>query len=352
VKKELILHTIDSLSAGGAEILLKNTVAELKEFRHIIVYLNHPDTLARDFEGDVSFFCLGHKRWFDMAVSIKKLNKIIKEAQPAVVHSHLFLSTVVARLAVSKRIPLFTTLHSILSIDAFKKNQASLWLERLTLKKRRTLIAVSRFVLNDYLDHVSFKGNRFVLYNFLPDQFFKKTDFRPAHEITRCVSVGNLKEAKNYHYVLDIFSMLKGKNISLDIYGEGQLREELQKRIDAEGLAVKLCGHVQDTRSVFLNYDLFIQASEHEGFGISVIEAMASKLPVFVSDIPVFKEVTGEHAHFFPLSSHLSAAKLFNRLLNNPAERSKHVETAFDFCRQHYSVMGYKQKLLSIYGLR
>jgi glycosyltransferase involved in cell wall biosynthesis len=42
-----------------------------------------------------------------------------------------------------------------------------------------------------------------------------------------------------------------------------------------------------------------IAASEGEGFGLPLIEAAQHKLPIIARDIPVFREVAGEHAFYF-----------------------------------------------------
>jgi glycosyltransferase involved in cell wall biosynthesis len=246
-------------------------------------------------------------------------------------------------------VALISTLHSLYSKDAFEKNIISVWAERLLLKNRYALVAVSRYVLEDYLHYVPFKGKTFVLYNFLPDSFFQKHKRLKSGEL-KCVAIGNLKEAKNYPFLLDIFKELKGSGISLDVYGEGLLRNQLQDQIHREGLQVKLCGETNSISDVLSQYDLFIQASSHEGFGISVIEAMAASLPVYVSDIPVFREITGNFAFFFSLSSPNSAAQNLKDFKENVALRNQHVKQAYNYCRLHYSEKIYKQKLQQIYN--
>jgi glycosyltransferase involved in cell wall biosynthesis len=42
-----------------------------------------------------------------------------------------------------------------------------------------------------------------------------------------------------------------------------------------------------------------VTASKDEGFGIPVIEAMSRSIPVVLSDIPIFREVASDAAHFF-----------------------------------------------------
>ncbi|MFN2440715.1 MAG: glycosyltransferase, partial [Chitinophagaceae bacterium] len=219
-EKPKIIHFIDTLSVGGAETLLKNTVSILPEFHHIIIYLNEPHTIkSHILEKNVEFICLNYKGWTQLPSLLFKLKKIIKNIKPILVHSHLFYSTLLARLSVSKDIPLISTLHSMYSVDAFEKNRFSAWAERMTLKERHNLVGVSKYVLEDYLRYIAFDGKRFVLYNFLPDQFFEKKVERSSSNTIRCIDVGNLKEAKNYRYLLNIFKELKYTGVSLDIYG-------------------------------------------------------------------------------------------------------------------------------------
>ena len=128
------------------------------------------------------------------------------------------------------------------------------------------------------------------------------------------------------------------------------MRNKLQEKIDQLGLPVVLKGFAPDTRSLFKNYDLFIQASVYEGFGLSVIEAMASGTPVLLSDIPVFHEISNDLAHFFPLQDSRRAAELLYCLNDNEKKRNQYIEKAYDHCREKYSEHIYKNKLLEIYS--
>ena len=349
--RPLIIHVINDLSPGGAELLLINTLKLLPDHEHIVVYLFAGKDLAENFnDQNAELICLHHKGWRSIFSSVRKLKMIIKKRKPTLVHSHLFDSTICARLAVPASVPLVSTLHSLYSKDAFEKNKKSVWAEKFTLKRRHNIIGVSKYVLNDYLKFIPFKGERFVLYNFLPDNFFDLKSTKSSAGHLKCIAIGNLKEVKNYSYLLEIFSNLRDKNITLDIYGQGNLRNELQEKIDKPGLPVVLRGFAPDTGSLFKNYDLFIQASIHEGFGLSVIEAMASGIPVFLSDIPVFHEISNDLAHFFPLQDSRGAAELLHCLKDNEKKRNQYIEKAYDHCRQKYNEHVYKNKLLEIYS--
>ena len=352
MKKETIIHIIDSLKIGGAEILLMNTINLLLQYEHLIIYLHGPRELKSRFNDNVEFVCIDHEHWSQFLISCSKIKKIVTQRKPLLVHSHLQISTLLARFAVPKTIPLVSTIHSVYSIDAFHNNKKALMAERLSVKKRQTLIAVSDFALQDYLRYVPFKGRTFILYNFLPDYFFENRGKMPQHNpCLRCIAVGNLKEAKNYHYLLSVMERVKDQDLSLDIYGEGLLKKGLQKVIDEKQLKVHLRGMVGDMPASFSAYDLFIQASEHEGFGLSVIEAIASKLPVFISDIPVFREVTNNHAHFLPLDDSDKAAAILHSLIKDAELRKFYIEKAYNMAKEKYSQTVYYNRLSKIYGL-
>src|SRR5215211_1927124 len=151
-----LLHIIDTLSIGGAETLLKNTIELLPEYEHIVVYLNDGDDTKIFDSSRIKYFNLDHKGWTNLPGTIIKFKNLIRSVNPLLVHSHLITSTLIARLSVPSTIPLVSTLHSELSIDAFSRNRLSLWMERLTLKKKHSLVAVSNHVMQDYLKFVPF----------------------------------------------------------------------------------------------------------------------------------------------------------------------------------------------------
>ncbi|WFR75741.1 glycosyltransferase [Lactococcus lactis] len=74
--------------------------------------------------------------------------------------------------------------------------------------------------------------------------------------------------------------------LTLDIYGEGGERvplENLIKKLDAESF-IKLCGH-QDLRQIYPNYSGYVSASTSEGFGLSLLEALGTGLPLIGVDV-------------------------------------------------------------------
>jgi glycosyltransferase involved in cell wall biosynthesis len=309
MSKPIILHCIDSLRVGGAEVLLKDTINGLDSYEHIVCYLRTPTPLLSAIQAQ-HFYHLEHNSWSNLFSTRRKLKQIIHKHQPDLLHAHLFEPTLIARLSAPKKLKFFFTIHNILSKDAFEVNRLSLIAEKLTYKKRHHIIAVSREALNDYDQWVGIKGKADVLYNYVSQIFFD-LHYNYDQQVTdsfKLVAVGNLRRQKNYPALLKALELVKDLPVSLDIYGSGDLQEELQNTIVKNQLNVRLMGRVNDISEVLLNYHAYIMPSLFEGFGIAPMEAMATGMPVLLSDIAVFKELAKDIPVFFNPAKPLSIA--------------------------------------------
>lgn len=295
-----ILHIIDSLGIGGAEKLLLGSINSLREHENHLVVLREPESLRKDLSPDCRYTNLGMKDWRQLRSKSRVVRQYIRDNKIDLVHCHLYWSNILARMATPKKIPVFNSIHAISSMASYRINKKSLWLERITYRKRHSIIAVSQEVLKDFDEWIGIKGDSHVLYNFIDDKFFQSctaSPYKPGDPL-RLVAVGNLRWQKNYPYLVESFKKLPD-GVSLDIYGEGDLRKGFQEEIDKHHLQIRLCGTRDDLRDVLPQYDLFVMSSFYEGQPVSLLEAMACGLPVMLSDIPVLKEVTGGDAIYF-----------------------------------------------------
>jgi glycosyltransferase involved in cell wall biosynthesis len=347
-----IIHVIDSLGIGGAEILLVNTIPLIKNYEHIVICLMPKEDLKQSILHELkAFYQLGVKGKKDWVKAVFGMRKIIQSNRPALVHAHLQISSLLARMACPANVPLVFTIHSTFSEDAFRHNKLAVWMERLTVRKRHHLIGVSRFVIEDYSRFVPFKGSIHVLYNFIPKKFFKNTqkNYSSIGPGLKIIAVGNLKAAKNYPYLLDAFKLLKDVPVSLDIYGDGPQRETLLKIIEENYLNVRLKGKSGAVDEVMQDYDLYIISSKHEGYGIAPLEAMAGGLPVMASDIPVLREVTAGNALFFDLNNSGDLVRKIKTVLEGKINLQDLALKGQLRAREIASEEGYIKNLNSIY---
>jgi len=120
--------------------------------------------------------------------------------------------------------------------------------------------------------------------------------------------VGTLEPRKGHADVLDLFDDLwqKGEDINLVLVGKrGWKIEELAERLENHpefGQRLFWLAGISDEylEEVYRASACLIAASYGEGFGLPLIEAAQNGLPVIARDIPVFREVAGEYATYFP----------------------------------------------------
>jgi GalNAc-alpha-(1->4)-GalNAc-alpha-(1->3)-diNAcBac-PP-undecaprenol alpha-1,4-N-acetyl-D-galactosaminyltransferase len=102
------------------------------------------------------------------------------------------------------------------------------------------------------------------------------------------VAVGSLKKQKNHRLLIDAFSRVceKYPEKELYIYGEGLLRETLQKQIKDLGLVsnVHLEGNASDVHNKIKDAYCFVLSSNYEGLSNALLEAMMMGLPCVSTD--------------------------------------------------------------------
>ncbi len=344
-----VLHIIDTLSVGGAEKLLVGIVNGLDNVNNHVIYLGGCDTLAGSFRNDCRLSKLNFKSRFDIPGCVLRLKKYIRENNIDVVHTHLFMSTFIARLAVPKHVQLFTTIHSLPSKNYFAKSKVVKWLDKISYRKHHHVIAICDEVYKDYNSCTKITGPHTVLYNYVENVYhrpnFKKMSFNGTF---RMVAVGNLKEAKNYPFLVEAFKAMP-KNVHLDIYGSGSQQQMLQSEIEKHNLNIQLCGVRDDIQNVLPQYDAFIMASVFEGQPLSLLEAMASGLPAILSDIPVLREVTASNAVFFDLKHTDDLVQKVTAIANHQFDLDPYAEANFRRIKQIASKDMYMSRLSNLY---
>ena len=105
------------------------------------------------------------------------------------------------------------------------------------------------------------------------------------------VSVGRLDPQKNQKMLIDAFWMLHKDHpeCTLDIYGEGSLRPQLQEQIDALGLQEAVClrGYDKQVQKRVSEAGVFALSSDYEGMSNALIEALAMGVPSVSTDHPI-----------------------------------------------------------------
>lgn len=102
--------------------------------------------------------------------------------------------------------------------------------------------------------------------------------------------VGNDKPHKNLDGLAEAFALVRARRPELRLVVAGSSPSRLRE----EGVLALGKVSDQDLHALYQGALALVQPSRHEGFGLPVVEAMASGAPVIVSDEPALREVGGE----------------------------------------------------------
>lgn len=171
-----------------------------------------------------------------------------------------------------------------LSFNHYFKNNVKNEIER---RRKYTKYADAVVVLTSdnvelYKNLFKYKDNKvFLIPNFVD---FDNKHNKYNYESKTIVAVGRLHTQKRFDLMIDAFSRVNKKypEWKLEIYGEGNERENLSKLIEKFHLEnnVFLMGQYSNIDNAYLNKSFLCASSEFEGFGIMILEALKYNLPI------------------------------------------------------------------------
>ena len=149
--------------------------------------------------------------------------------------------------------------------------------------------------------------------------------------ITTLIAIGRLAPQKNYPVLLSAFAQLAPRHpqARLLILGEGELRSDIEARIDQLGLAdrVELAGARPNPFGYLARADAFLSSSDFEGFPMVHLEALTCGVPVVATDCDFGPaEILGTDERWgvlAPTGSASGFAAAVERLLADPARQDQ-----------------------------
>ena len=144
----------------------------------------------------------------------------------------------------------------------------------------------------------------------------------------RCLAVGRLCKEKNFERLINLWKEIHQANPEwmLDIYGEGEEREYLQKYIAELNLddTVNLCGNTDKIKEQYLDSSMLLMTSRTEGMPMALLEAMTCGIPVVSFDCkygPADLIDDGVNGYLIPYDDDEMFIKRVNYLINDKEQR-------------------------------
>ena len=147
------------------------------------------------------------------------------------------------------------------------------------------------------------------------------------------IGVGRFSEGKNWRAVIYALRQVMSRTPAAALLcGEGRTHAEIQALVRQLGLEdrIFLPGYVRDVWGWLKGADVFVSLSTIEGCPNTVLEAMACKCPLVVSDIPAHRQLLSDrHAVFVDPHDPPAVADAIVDVLGAPQEARRRAEAAF-----------------------
>lgn len=167
--------------------------------------------------------------------------------------------------------------------------------------------------------------------------------------------VARLTEQKGHRYLIEAFAraITKNSRLRLLIVGSGELEDDLKRQVQNQYIEhlVTFTGYRSDIYEILNAIDIFIHPSLWEGFGLSVLEAMAVGKPVIathISALPEIVEDTVTGLLVSPKNVDALADKILT-LASNPLMIKQMGEKGRERCETHFSVERMVQATRTLY---
>jgi glycosyltransferase involved in cell wall biosynthesis len=195
-------------------------------------------------------------------------------------------------------------------------------------------------------DHVVHLPNGVDLQRFAPSA-------RPPHGPCVIGTVGGLRPEKDHRALLAAFAAMR-QPARLLLVGDGPLAGALAAEVAAAGLAdrVEFAGAVAEPAAAYRRMDVFALSSRTEQMPLSLLEAMASGLPVVSTDVGDVRRVLPPAAAggVVPRGEPRAMAAALDALVADPPRRAAEGAANRARCEQQYALAGCLDRFLAVYS--
>jgi glycosyltransferase involved in cell wall biosynthesis len=353
MKKIRVVHIVPLLSPGGAERVAVHIARGLNRQRYEPVVISLSGRVGCDLDhmlevAGIEVRYLGKRPGFDYRL-YGRVHSALKEYEPDVIHTHLHVLRYTLPSMLLKDVSVVHTVHNLAESEIEPRARL---IQRYALTHGVKPIAVAEEVATS-LNRLYGIRNCQVIPNCIPTGVYAnpqiprkewraKAGFKDTDVLFVCVA--RFAPQKNHALLLKAFAEgpASDPRAHLVLVGEGDLRAGLEKQAMKLELAGKahFLGLRSDIPEVLGAMDVFVLSSDYEGNPLSVLEAMASGLPIVstaAGGVPSLLE-NGKEGLLVPPGDLQGLAKSMNSLLKYRAGRESMGAAAASHARENFDV--------------
>ena len=376
-----IAYLLGSLNRGGTETLLLDVFrnAAANQLEAIAIY-RKSGVLEADFvSSTVQLYKLSFQK--NSFSYFFRLRRILQDQNIKLVHAQQPLDALLAWIATTG-----LDMKIILTLHGYDLQESSLGKMILSfiLKRTDTNIYVSNTQREYYKKKYRLDENKQrVVYNGISFKKFDGVKSATTHSMTSSHTmskedilrdelkltpetilfgtVGNFNNVRDQLTICRFLKLLKKEDVSFHFVFVGK---KVNNSADLYDDCVNYClqnnllenvsflGSREDVPAILSQLDAFVYATDHDTFGIGVVEAMAVGIPVFVNDWQVMSEITdsGKYATLYKTKDEQDLLRQFLLFLQDKTDFLTKAANASSFVRHKYSIEKHIERLKKIYN--
>jgi glycosyltransferase involved in cell wall biosynthesis len=237
---------------------------------------------------------------------VRRVENVLADFGPEILHTHRLKENILGFLASrrpGRKMPLVCTQHGLDEPQARMKWRAMSRINRYVLSRKfDRVVAVSEDIRRVMTRHFGLPERKVVVIHNGTPVGSRAVTGRVQRPFA-IGSAGRLFPVKDYPFFVEIAAAIhrQARGIRFELAGDGPEKDNVVKRIEQYGLreAFRLHGFVEDMTSFYEGLDVYLNTSVHEGFPMSVLEAMSHHLPVVAPTEGGIKEVLADEVNGF-----------------------------------------------------
>lgn len=283
-----IVFYINTLGGGGAERVVATLAKALSGSNEVIVVNSYPVDKEYHLDDRIKHVYLEKNNTTTNFVSrnigrVSRIRKVLKKEKPDVLISFMAepnYRAIIASLGLKNKV--------IISVRNDPNMEYPTAINRFLAK---TLFRFANGIVFQTEDAKkwfpkSIQKKSSIIYNQVDEVFYNTKYNGIRHDI---VTTGRLTAQKNHKMLIRAFASIADTiTDNLIIYGEGELRPELEKLIEELHMKSRifLPGRTENVAETIKSAKLFVLSSDYEGMPNSLMEAMALGIPCISTDCP------------------------------------------------------------------
>ena len=359
-----ILYLLFSFTTGGTEHLVSDICNEMvKRNNDVHLYIVndlYDESMLRLLNHKVQVFLQKRRVGsLDKLSAVWQLTKYIRRNKIEVVHCNALMTPQLLLLKplLFRKVKVVHTVHGVGQYEHLKK-----WDIALRNKLCDNIIAISKAVQKDIIQAGADPSKVILVYNAIDvGKFNPETErkFKPNR-----VVIGNVArfvpEKKGQNILLKAVALLQKKYPDIQCYFAGgpdidhqsafiQFKNEVHSlKLDQN---IHLLGNIEDVTAFLKKIDIFVLPSQSEGFGISLVEAMAMEIPCIASNLygPVEVLENGKRGILFEVENITELTKKIDIMIKNYPEYKKIAKENRLYVQQRFGIKTMTDKLIAIY---